>query len=108
MAAKNMNTEQFHRAMNENRLPVLVEYWAPWCVYCRRIGPALDALEQKYQDNLIIAKINIDEEPVLAAQERIRVVPTLALYQDGAALGSIKAPGSRAEIEEFIRQELDL
>ena len=105
MAAVNMNQEQFLKRMEEGK-PVLVDFWAPWCVYCRRIGPAIDKIADQMEDKLVVAKINIDEEPKLAMQERIEVIPTLVLYHQGQALGSIVAPESKARIEEFIRETL--
>lgn len=101
-----MNTELFNQHAMEGSKPVLVEYWAPWCVYCRRIGPAFDKVGQQYADRLIAAKVNIDEEPLLASRERIEVIPTLVLYQNGQVLGSIVAPESKARIEEFILENL--
>ncbi len=105
MAARNMNYEQFDKAVLEDK-PLLVDYWAPWCGYCRRIGPAYDALAKEYEGQVDLVKINIDEEPDLARQEQIEVIPTLVLYRGGEALGSIVAPGSKAMIDEFIRNTL--
>lgn len=105
MAAMNMNTEQFRNMMNEGKA-MLVDYWAPWCVYCRRIGPAYEKIAQQYGDRLVVAKINIDEEPVIAHAERIEVIPTLVLYEGGEAVASIVAPESKAKIEEFINENM--
>ena len=87
--------------------PLLVEYWAPWCVYCRRIVPAMEQVAKKYPDRVTVGRINIDDFPGLAQQERIEVVPTLVLYQRGDALGSIVAPESRSRIEEFLDDYLE-
>ena len=105
MAAMNMNNEQFRNYMNEGKA-MLVDYWAPWCVYCRRIGPAYEKIAQQYGDRLVIAKINIDEEPMIANSERIEVIPTLVLYEGGQAIASIVAPESKAKIEEFINENM--
>ena len=105
MAAINMTKEMFQEEM-EKGSAVLVDYWAPWCTYCRRIGPAYDKIAQQWEGRLQIAKVNIDEEPLLAHQERIEVIPTLVLYKDGQAIGSVVAPESKAAIEEFIRKTL--
>ena len=86
--------------------PVLVDFWAPWCVYCRRIAPAYERIARQYGEELVVAKLNIDEVPEIADQERIEVIPTLVLYKGGKALGSIVAPESKARIEAFIQETL--
>ena len=103
MAAMNMNQEQFEQAIREKK-PVLVDFWAHWCGYCRRIGPEYEKIGEEYADSLAVGKINIDEEPRLAGAERIEVIPTLVLYRNGKAVDSITAPGSNAEIERFIQE----
>lgn len=106
MAVIQLNTKETSHALTETNLPILVEYMAPWCVYCRRIGPAFDQLAQQYEGRLVFAQVNIDDEPELAAQERIEVVPTLLIYHNGTALGSIVAPESKAKIDAFIQETL--
>ena len=76
MAAMNMNHEQFRQMMSEGKL-MLVDYWAPWCGYCRRIGPAYDKVAAQYGADMVVAKVNIDDDPLLANQEHIEVIPTL-------------------------------
>ena len=87
--------------------PLLVEYWAPWCVYCRRIVPAMEQVAKRNPDRVTVGRINIDDFPALAEREHIEVVPTLVLYHAGEALGSIVAPESRSRIEEFLDDYLD-
>ena len=104
MAAMNINAQQYEELILGSK-PVLVDFWAPWCTYCRRIDPVLNKLADSRED-IKIVKVNIDEEPELASQERIEVIPTLVVYRDGYELGSIVAPESKASIEEFLKEAL--
>ncbi len=105
MSAMNWNAAQFQEEMAQGK-QVLVDFWAPWCGYCRRIAPAYDKIAQQYQDQLAVVKINIDEENALAQAERIEVIPTLVLYRNGKAVDSIVAPESKAAIDAFLREAL--
>ncbi len=105
MAVVNMNMTLFQDMMDRKET-VLVDFWAPWCTYCRRISAAYDKIAEQNADKLVVAKVNIDEEPQLANQEHIEVIPTLVLYRDGKAIGSIVAPESKAMIDAFIRKTL--
>lgn len=106
MALQSINEKEFRRMTGEEQ-PVLVEFWAPWCVYCRRIAPALNKVAEQKEADIRIVQVNIDEEPELARSERIEVVPTMIVYRGGKAMGSIVAPESKAKIEEFIRESLN-
>ena len=105
MAAINLNHKQFLNLLNDGKT-VLVDYWAPWCGYCRRIGPAYEKIAEEYGNKLVIAKVNIDEEPLLAQHERIDVIPTLVLYKNGKPVHSIVAPESKAAIGAFLAEGL--
>lgn len=99
-----LNQENFAQEVLQSAQPVLVEFWAPWCVYCRRISPALDRMDQVLEE-VKIAKINIDEQPELAAQFQVEVIPTFLLFQQGEHGDRLIAPGSQAQIEDWIRTQ---
>lgn len=102
MSILNIDKKIFEQKMSD-KSTLLVEFWAPWCVYCRRIGPAFAKIAEEYEGKLQIGQINIDEEPELSDKEGIQVVPTLVIYKDGKAAASIEAPDSKAKIEAFIQ-----
>ena len=105
MSILNMNAESY-RKYTQAEQPVLVEFSAPWCVYCRRLAPALESVAEEYRDTLVFGAVNIDDDPELAQSEKIEVVPTLLIYQNGQVLGSIVAPESRAQLVAFIEETL--
>lgn len=103
--ALEINREYYNEHIVENKELAIVEYWAPWCVYCRRIGPAYDKLAGE-RDDLIIAKVNIDDEPQLAADNGIEVIPSIVLYKNGEAVASLVAPESKAKINDLINEHI--
>lgn len=105
MSILNMNAEGY-RKFTQAEQPVIVEFSAPWCVYCRRLAPALESVAEEYRDTLVFGAVNIDDDPELAQSEKIEVVPTLLIYQNGQVLGSIVAPESRAQLVAFIEETL--
>ena len=105
MSILNMNAEGY-RKFTQAKQPVMVEFSAPWCVYCRRLAPALESVAEEYRDTLVFGAVNIDDDPELAQSEKIEVVPTLLIYQNGQVLGSIVAPESRAQLVAFIEETL--
>lgn len=105
MVVREINATEFQKITQQDK-PVLVDFWAPWCSYCRRIDPAYERIAQEYTDKLEAVKINIDSQPLVASQQGIDTIPTLVLYRDGQAIGSIVAPDSKAVIEAFIIQTL--
>ena len=101
-----ITTNSFENDVLHAEKPVLVDFWAQGCPYCRRIAPAFDKVGEQYADTLIAGKINYDEEPQLIERFGIDTIPTLMLFKSGEVIGSVVAPGSKAAIETFIRETL--
>ena len=101
-----ITTNSFENDVLRADKPVLVDFWAQWCPYCRRIAPAFDKVGEQYADTLTAGKINYDEEPQLIQRFGIDTIPTLMLFKNGEVIGSVVAPGSKAAIETFIQETL--
>ena len=87
-------------------LPVLVDYWAAWCGPCKMIAPLLDEAAEQYQGRVIIAKLNVDENPDTPAQYGVRGIPTLMLFKDGKVAETKVGALSKSQLNAFLDSSL--
>lgn len=80
---KPVTDESFNSDVLKSEKPVLVDFWAEWCGPCRQIAPALEALDAHMKDRVVVAKLNIDENPMTPSKYGVRGIPTLILFKDG-------------------------
>ena len=83
MAITHITKQNFKEEVLQSSVPVLVDFWAPWCGPCRMLAPVLEELDQDLGGKVKIGKINIDDEMDLAAQFQVASIPTLILFQNG-------------------------
>lgn len=108
MAVVNINKEFYNKNFVEEKKTGVIEFSAPWCVYCRRIGPAYNKISEEYGDKIIIGQVNIDEEIEISDAHNIDVIPTFMFLKDGQVVDSIVAPDSKAKLNEFIDNNMGL
>ena len=94
MAASNVTRKTFEPEVLASEQPVIVDFWAPWCGPCLAVGPVLDKIAAERPGELKVAKVNVDEEPELAALFGVQTIPTIVLFNDGEPVaGTVGARG---------------
>jgi thioredoxin 1 len=99
---KHVSDASFEGDVLKSDLPVLVDYWAEWCGPCKMIAPLLEEAATQYQGRVIIAKLNVDENPDSAAKYGIRGIPTLMLFKEGKVSATKVGALSRSQLQAFL------
>ena len=102
----NITDGSFEQDVLKSELPVLVDYWAEWCGPCKMIGPILEQIAPDYDGKLVIAKLNIDDNPNTPPKFGIRGIPTLMIFKNGEVDATKVGALSKSQLAEFIQSSL--
>jgi thioredoxin 1 len=105
-AVQQVSDADFEKTVLQGGKPALVDFWAPWCGPCRIIGPIVEELAPSYQGRAIIAKMNVDDNPMVAQKYGITSIPTLMMFKDGKLVDRIVGAMPKSELQKFIDRNL--
>lgn len=104
-SASAVTDANFDVEVSASSIPVVVDFWAEWCGPCKMIAPALDAIAGKYAGKVKVVKVNVDENPTVAAKCGVMSVPTLMIFKGGDLVARQIGAQSRQKLEQWIAQQ---
>ena len=102
----NLTQANFANHVTKSDLPILVDFWAPWCGPCKMMAPVLSEAATKFEPQVRIAKVNTEDEQTLGGQFNIRSIPTLVLFLKGKEISRISGAMNLQQLEQWTRQAL--
>jgi len=106
MSTVHVTDATFDQEVKQSDVPVVVDFWAAWCGPCRQIAPALEELSEEYNGKIKIAKIDVDENPNLAASLGVRGIPALFIFKDGQVLSNRAGAAPKASLQSWIDESI--
>lgn len=102
MSIVNATSENFEELIKEEG--AVIEFWAPWCGYCKRLAPVLKQMAQEYEE-LSLAQVNIDDEDALAQRYGIETIPSILVFHDGKPSDPLIAPQSKSQLVSWLKEQ---
>ncbi|MGE4325952.1 MAG: thioredoxin [Pseudodonghicola sp.] len=106
MSTVHVTDATFDQEVKQSDVPVVVDFWAAWCGPCRQIAPALEELSEEYNGKIKIAKIDVDENPNLAASLGVRGIPALFIFKDGQVISNRAGAAPKASLQSWIDESI--
>ena len=103
MAELKITRENFENEVMKSNIPVLIDFWAPWCGPCRMMGPIIEQLAEEYEGKAKVGKVNVDEEGELSQAFGVMSIPTIVLVKDGKIVRQAVGARPKAEVEAMLQ-----
>ena len=103
MAELKITRENFENEVMKSDIPVLIDFWAPWCGPCRMMGPIIEQLAEEYEGKAKVGKVNVDEEGELSQAFGVMSIPTIVLIKDGKVVKQVVGARPKAEMEAMLQ-----
>ncbi len=103
---QNLDNDSFDAAVTEASVPVLVDFWAPWCGPCKAIAPILEELAEELDGKVNICKIDVDNNSELAGKFNIRAIPTILIFKGGEVVDQVVGMTSKADLTSKLQAQL--
>lgn len=103
MADITLTAENFKKEVLGSNIPVLVDFWAPWCGPCKMLSPVISQIAEEYDGKIKVGKVNVDDEEELAAEYGVESIPSVLYFKDGKEISRFLGFKPKAAIEEMIR-----
>jgi len=103
---KAVSEKEFKTEVLDNKIPVFVDFWAPWCGPCRMVGPIVEELAKKHKGKMKFVKVNVDDAPKLSAQYKITGIPMMAVFKNGKIAEQVMGAYPKDELDSFITKQL--
>jgi thioredoxin 1 len=101
-----LSDDEFEEKVLQSDLPVLVDFWAPWCGPCRMVSPIVEELSEEYAGKVVFAKMNTDENPSVPMQYQIMSIPSLLLFKDGKLLDRAIGMRPKPVLQQWLENAL--
>jgi len=106
MPAYKVTDQDFEKEVLKSEIPVLVDFWAPWCGPCKIIAPIIDEIAEEMEGKVKVCKMNVDENPIIPGRYGIRAIPTLIIFKNGEAVEIIVGAVSKTTIINALNKAL--
>ena len=103
MAELKITRENFENEVMKSDIPVLIDFWAPWCGPCRMMGPIIEQLAEEYEGKAKVGKVNVDEEDELSQAFGVMSIPTIVLVKDGKVVKQAVGARPKTEVEAMLQ-----